>query len=155
MIDTPHITETFRQDTAIIHLTILRAEMMTVFGPAVEELIATITAQGQVPAGPVFTHHLRITPERFDFELSVPVSKPVVAAGRVQPSAWPAMQVARTIYHGPYEGLPDAWGEFMDWMDAQGHKPAEDLWECYVAGPHSDPDPANYRTELNRPLINL
>ena len=33
-----------------------------------------------------------------------------------------------------------------------GHRPAEDLWERYVKGPESGPDPAAYRTELNRPL---
>jgi len=28
----------------------------------------------------------------------------------------------------------------------------QDLWEVYVAGPESGPDPATWRTELNRPL---
>ncbi len=28
-----------------------------------------------------------------------------------------------------------------------------DLWECYAAGPESGPDPAKWRTELNRPLL--
>ena len=36
---------------------------------------------------------------------------------------------------------------------AGGHTPAPDLWECYVAGPESGPDPAAWRTELNRPLL--
>jgi effector-binding domain-containing protein len=63
------------------------------------------------------------------------------------------MKVARTVYHGPYEGLGDAWGEFMEWIEANGHTPAPDLWECYTAGPESNPDPAAWRTELNRPLI--
>ena len=41
----------------------------------------------------------------------------------------------------------------MDWMEAQGLQQAEDLWECYLTHPDSDPDPANWRTELNRPLL--
>jgi len=153
MIDTPQITQTTAQLTAIIHLTIPREEMQNVFGPGIGELMATIAAQGIEPAGPVFTHHLKITPESFDFELSVPVSRPVVARGRVKPSQWPAMKVARTVYHGPYEGLPAAWGKFMGWIEAEGHKPAPDLWECYMTHPDSNPDPATWRTELNRPLI--
>jgi effector-binding domain-containing protein len=63
------------------------------------------------------------------------------------------MRVARTVYRGPYEGLGTAWGEFNAWIAANGHTPAPDLWECYVAGPESSPDPATWRTELNRPLI--
>ena len=126
--------------------------MREVFGACVGELIAAIQAQGIAPAGPVFTHHLRRPTDTFDFELCVPVATPVAAAGRVQPGAWPAMRVARTIYHGPDEGLPEAWGGFMDWMETQGLQQAEDLWECYLTGPHSEPDPARWQTQLNRPL---
>jgi len=60
----------------------------------------------------------------------------------------------RKVYSGPYEGLPSAWGEFNKWMKANGHKQAENLWEVYSVGPQSSPDPANWRTELNRPLAN-
>lgn len=66
---------------------------------------------------------------------------------------WPAMKAATTTYCGPYEGLPQAWGEFMGWIKAQGLKPAMDLYECYVTGPHSGPDPSTWRTELIRPLL--
>ena len=153
MIDTPQILQTIPKLTALIHLTLSREEMPKVFGACVGELIAGIQAQGIAPAGPVFTHHLRRPTDTFDFELCVPVATPVVAAGRVQPGEWPAMKVARTIYHGPYEGLPEAWGDFMDWMESNGLRQAEDLWECYLTGPHSDPDPTTWQTELNRPLM--
>ena len=103
-------------------------------------------------AGPVFSYHLRMDPGIFDFEIGVPVTKPVAPVGRVQPGQLPATKVARTIYRGPYEGLGAAWGEFGAWIKAQGHKPAPDLWECYVVGPEASPDPANWRTQLNRPL---
>ena len=62
------------------------------------------------------------------------------------------MNVARTIHHGPYEGLAESWGEFMDWIEANGHTPAPDLWESYLTNPDSHPDPATWRTELSRPL---
>jgi len=152
MIDTPHIIQTTAQHTAIIHLTITLDEMMQVFGPSVTELMTTIAAQGIAPSGPVFTHHLRHPTDTFDFELSVPVGIPMAAAGRVQPSVWPAMKVARTVYTGPYEGLPAAWGEFLNWVEANGHTPTQDLWECYVTGPHSSADPTTWRTEFNQPL---
>ena len=45
------------------------------------------------------------------------------------------MKVARTIYHGGYDGLGAAWGELDAWIAAHGHTPAVDLWECYAAGP--------------------
>ncbi len=153
MLDTPQIVETKAQDAAVIHLTIPRSEMMKAFGPAVGELMTALAAQGIEPVGAVFAHHLTMSPDTFDFELGVKVSAPAKAAGRVKPGQLPAAKVARTVYTGPYEGLPSAWGEFDTWMKANGHKQAGNLWELYSVGPQSTPDPATWRTELNRPLV--
>lgn len=152
MIDTPEITQTSAQQIAVIHLTVPSAEIRHVMGPGINELMAAVAAQGIAITGPWFTHHLRNPSDTFDFEIGVPVAAPVAAAGRMKPGQWPAMKVARTVFHGNYEGLPAAWGEFMAWIAANGHKSAPDLWECYTTGPESSPDPANWRTQLNRPL---
>lgn len=152
MLDTPQITQTSAQSAAIIRLTIPREEMPNVMGPAIGELMATIAAQGLAPVGPLFSHHLAMPSDVFDFEVGVPVAAPVEPVGRVQPGQLPAVKVARTVYHGGYEGLGPAWGEFMGWIAENGHTPAPNLWECYVAGPESSPNPADWRTELNRPL---
>jgi effector-binding domain-containing protein len=153
MIETPRITQTERQLTAIIHVTVPCEEIRNVMGPALEELRSTIAAQGIAAAGPWFTHHLRRPSDTFDFEVSIPVKMLVTAAGRVRPNEWPAMTVAHTVYHGDYEGLGDAWGEFLDWIEANCHTPTEDLWEVYIVGPDDNPDPAAWRTELSKPLI--
>jgi effector-binding domain-containing protein len=152
MIDTPQILQTPAQHTAVIHFRIPRDEIQNVMGPGLGELTAAVAAQGITPTGPWFTHHLKMEPDSWDFEISLPVGTPIMASGRVQSGERPAMKVARTIYHGPYEGLGDAWCEFMDWIEANGHTPAADLYECYLSGPQSSPDPANWRTEFTRPL---
>ena len=153
MLDEPQIVQTASQLTAVIRLTIPKDEIQKVMGPGYGELMAAVAAQGIATTGPWFNHHLRIAPELWDFEIGVPVEKPVSAVGRVQASRLPAATVARTIYHGPYEGLGSAWGELEAWIAAQGHVSRPDLWECYAAGPGSSPDPAAWRTELNRPLL--
>jgi effector-binding domain-containing protein len=152
VIDKPEIVRTQAQATAVIRLTIPRAEIQSVMGPAIAEVMGAIAAQGIPLAGPVFSHHFRMEPDTFDFEVGVPVTGPVSETGRVKASQLPAATVARTVYHGPYEGLTAAWGEFGEWITSKGHKPAANLWECYVAGPESNPAPATWRTELNRPL---
>ncbi len=152
MLDTPTIAQTTIQPAAVIRLTIPREEIRHVMGPGMQELMQTISAQGIKPAGPLFSHHFRMDPGVFDFEIGVPINTPVTPAGRVVAGELPAARVARTIYTGPYEELGDAWGEFGEWLATAGHRPAEDLWECYVSGPESSPDPSTWRTELNRPL---
>ena len=101
MLDTPQITETAAQLTAVIHLTIPREEIRNVMGPGIGELMAAIASHGITPAGPWFTHHLKIDPDTFDFEIGVPVTAPVAAAGRMKPGQLPATMVARTVYLGP------------------------------------------------------
>jgi effector-binding domain-containing protein len=152
MIDAPQVLRTAEQATAVIHITIPRDQIRVVMGPGHRELMEAIAAQGIAPTGPWFTHHLKMPGETFDFEIGVPIAGKVAPVGRVKPGRLPAANVARTVYRGPYEGLPAAWGEFMAWLATQGHAQAQDLWEVYAAGPESSPDPASWRTELNRPL---
>ena len=42
MLDTPHITQTTTQLTAVIHLTIPREEIQNVMGPGISELMAAL-----------------------------------------------------------------------------------------------------------------
>lgn len=153
MIDAPQIVQTQKQPTAVIRLKVPREEIQQVMGPAIGEVMAAVSSQGIGPAGPVFSHHFQMDPKTFDFEVGVAVNKPVQPVGRVQASELPAARVAQTIYHGGYEGLGAAWGEFMARIAGDGHKPAANLWERYVAGPESGPDASQWRTELNRPLV--
>ncbi|HWI64726.1 MAG TPA: GyrI-like domain-containing protein [Symbiobacteriaceae bacterium] len=148
MIETPQIIQSVPKAAALVRLTIPRAEIRNVMGPGLTEIREVLAAQGVAPAGPWFTHHLRFDPEIFDFEICVPVSGPVTPVGRVQLGNFPATTVARTVYHGPFEGLAGAWGEFDAWIRANGHTTAPDLWEVYLVGPESSSDPADWRTEL-------
>ena len=153
MLDTPEITQSAAQLIAYIPLTVPREEICNVMGPGIQEVYATLAAQGITPAGPWLSHHVRVPTEVFDFKICVPITTPVTPAGRVQAGELQATRVARTVYHGSYEGLGDAWCEFMTWIEGEGLTPAPDLWEVYAVGPESSENAADWRTELNRPLI--
>ena len=152
MLDEPTILQTSAQKAAVIHLTIPRNQIQEAMGPGYNELMSTLQEQGITPTGPWFSHHLRMDPAVFDFEIGVPVSADVRPTGRVKQGELPATRVARATYRGGYEGLGGAWGEFEAWLKKSGHTVAPDLWEVYAAGPETGPDSSNYRTELNRPL---
>jgi effector-binding domain-containing protein len=153
MIEEPTIIRTDAQKAAIIHLTSPRNKIQEEMGPSHTELMSTLKAQGISPAGPWFSHHLRMDPAVFDFEIGIPVSQEVTPSGRVKPGHLPATKVARTTYRGGYEGLGSAWGEFNVWLEANGHAAAGDLWEVYTAGPETGNDASLFRTELNRPVL--
>ena len=153
MIDTPRITETTPQPFAGIHLVIPRSEIQSVMGPGINEVITAIKAQGASPSGALFTHHFKMNPATFDFEICVPIAAPIVTEGGVYCGEKPSLTVVSVIYQGPYEGLATAWGEFGGWIAANGYATGPDIYECYLAGPESSPDPKQWRTELSCPLI--
>jgi uncharacterized protein YndB with AHSA1/START domain/effector-binding domain-containing protein len=151
----PRILQMAARPIAVLRLTIPRREIQSVMGPGRRELMEALGAQGVAPAGPWFSHHLRMDPDTFDFEIGRPVAAPIAAADRVRPAQWPAGTAAQALHHGSYEGLGASWGNLDHWIAAEGHTPAPDLWESYAVDPESSADPAAWRTELTRPLIRL
>lgn len=152
MLDNPELIQTSEQLTAVIHLTVPRAEITHVMGPAIAEVLSAIAGQGITPIGPCFSYHLQRPSDIFDFEVGFPVNSSVTPNGRVKMSRLPAAKIVRTTYYGGYEGLGEAWGEFCAWIENNGFSAQDSLWECYTSGPESNPDPTQWRTELNRPL---
>ena len=153
MIEHPQVVDTPALKVATVHIEATRSEMQHVMGPGISEVMAAAKGQGIGPTGPWFAHHLERTPDSFNFDICVPVSAPVLAIGRVKPWERPAQKVVRTVYHGPYEELGGAWHEFGRWVEAKGYATAGDLYECYLVGPESSPNPADWRTELSRPIV--
>jgi effector-binding domain-containing protein len=150
VIDTPQIVTTEAVKMAKIYAKIPTSAIQQEMGKLVQELVQGIKAQNVSITGPWFTHHLQRPGEFFDFEVCMPVAAEVKAAGRMEPGVWPAMNVARTIYRGGYEGLGGAWGEFMDWTKSNDVKISEEIWERYLIGPESEKDASKWQTELNR-----
>jgi effector-binding domain-containing protein len=152
MIHSPRVREVPSQRAAVIRLTIPRARIREVLGPARAALRTALAAQGIAPEGPTYARHLRVDPGTFDFELGVPVARPVAISGRVRPGALPAATVASAVYIGPYDGLDAAWDDLDDWIAAHHLIPLGELWEVFLVGAELAADPAAYRTELQRPL---
>ena len=152
MIESPKILQTVEQISAVIHQTVPRDEIRLVMGPAIEEIVAALKDQGVKPTGPLFTFHWKRPIETFDFEVGFPINEQIKPVGRVSMSQLPATKVVRTIYHGDYEGLAAAWGQFCEWIEIEKLNVQESLWETYLVGPESSPDPNQWCTELNRPL---
>jgi effector-binding domain-containing protein len=154
MLDQPTAPITTESQTAaVIHITVPRDQMQEVMCPAIQEVVAAATAQGIGPSGPVFAHHFGMTPGIFNFEVGVPVSSAVQPVGRVKAGEIPGTLIVRTVYTGPYEGLGQAWGDFQDIIESQGHTLGPNLWERYLSGPASGGESSTYRTELNQTIV--
>jgi effector-binding domain-containing protein len=149
---------------AVIRLTIPRADIQSVMGPAIQEIIATLKAQNIAIAGPMFAHHF-LTGEgqtNFDFEVGFPTTTttttttttPVANQGRVKSSTLPfATKTAKVTYTGPYEGLHLAWSDFGDQLAAaRCVRLNTTMWEVYTVGPETTEDPTQWQTDLVVPI---
>ena len=152
-LDSPQILDLPAFRVARIHITTPASEIRPAMHAGLRELREALASQGIEPTGPWFTHHLKVPDQTFDFEICLPVSVEVKAQDRVAMGEIRGARTARTIYRGDYGGLGEAWGRFMQWINAEGLNPAPDLWEVYVSGPEASPHPADWQTQLNRPLL--
>jgi hypothetical protein len=114
MLSAPHIINTDLQEAAVIRLTIQRSKMRELFGAAVGKLMTAPAAQGVEPVGAVFAHHLKMSPDIFDFELGVKISAPVTAAGRVKPGQLPTQRWRELFTAAPYALRSAAIGHGME-----------------------------------------
>jgi len=149
----PEITNTKSLDAAVIHLVIPRDRIQSEMPQAIQEILAAPKSQGVQPVGPLFAHHLTTSNTQFDFEVGFPVNSAISPAGRVKAGELPGARVAKSVCEGGYEGLFAAWSAFDQWVTSGKLVGRGDLWEVYVTGPESSPDPSTWRTELYRPLI--
>ena len=74
MIETPQVVEAPAQRVAIIHIETPRSKIQQVMGPGIGEAMSAVKAQGIGPTGSWFAHHLKMTPEAFDFDICVPAT---------------------------------------------------------------------------------
>jgi effector-binding domain-containing protein len=161
----PQIIKTKARHIAFIHVTVPREvtgdklpantqPMKDAIHSAFQELFPALRAQNIDVTGPWFAHHRRKPTDTFDFEISLPVSSAVTPTGRIKAGISPILDAVQTVYTGPYEGLPDAWHNFLDWTKENDHNVVEHFYEIYTTGPADSIESSQYQTELICPLVN-
>lgn len=113
---------------------------------------AAISVQGLTAAGYPCARYLALRGESATVEIGVPVMAAGIRAGDVEAGELPAGIVAHAVHAGSYEGLGDSYRAIAQWAADRGVDFTGAPWEYYVVDPHSDPDPAAWRTEIFWPL---
>jgi effector-binding domain-containing protein len=128
--------------------------MAEIFDSTFSALFPALGEQGIQPVGPAFALHTRMPTDTVDFEVGVPVDRPLPGARTagpgptLSPSRLPGGRIAVISHLGPYDGLGEAWSRFMQAVADSGHQPALPFWEVYVTEPSPDADPSTMRTDL-------
>lgn len=129
------------------------AEIPAFLGRSFGLLFGHLKLLGVDPAGPPFVIYHAFGPAGMDAEVCVPIASPVAATGAVEGRVLPAMTVARTLHVGPYEALGGAYDAVTDWIRGRGSELAGPMRERYLNGPGDNVSPAEYRTEVEIPVV--
>jgi effector-binding domain-containing protein len=145
----PELVTVAPATTAVVRGKIPMVEIRNFFDASFGALGAALSAQGVGIAGPAFALYHGTPTDTVDLEVGFVTQGTVEPAGDVAAGALPGGRVARTVHHGSFDGLGDAWARLYEWISAQGLTPDADFWEVYLTEPSPDMDPADLRTELN------
>lgn len=148
----PHLIELTEQPVAVIKGRVAFDELPQFYDTAFGTLPHAIAEQGAAIVGPAFGLYHGPPVDVVDLEVGFPTSAPVEPAGAVEPGTLPAGPAARSIHHGSFDGLGEAWGRLGAFIGEKGRTPGPVMWECYLTEPSPDMDPADLRTELIWPL---
>ena len=151
-ISGPEIFTADPQTTAVIAAEVPIAELKDFFDAAFHAVADVLLRQGVAPQA-AFGYYPKMPTETIALEGGFITNSPITREGKVLPGELPGGQIARATYVGSYEGLEAAYGEFAEWIHAQGREPGPAMWEVYVTEPTPDVDPGSMRTDLFWPLV--
>jgi effector-binding domain-containing protein len=146
------IHELHPQEAAIVRIEASVAELPTVMGDALHEVLEQMTTAGVELAGPPFTRYPSFGPDTVTAECGFPVLRPAPSMGRVVSAQLPGGLAASIIHLGPYETLDQTYDQLQRSLDESGLHASGPMWEVYWTDPGMEPDTTRWRTEIIVPL---
>jgi DNA-binding transcriptional MerR regulator len=119
-------------------------EMATRCGAMFGALFQYVGQSGLKPSGPPFAiyHCPGYTETDIDTESAVPLPNgsnpaPATVDGiAITPQSLEGGEMAATVHHGPYTGIPNAYAAIGAWIEANGYRIVGPPREIYLVGPH-------------------
>ena len=146
------ITDEPARPTAAVRAQVPMTALTEFFSHAFSETLEALRAQGVQPTGAPFAKYYGEPGVTVDVEAGFPVATTVTATGNVKPGDLPAGRVAEAIHVGPYDTLPDTYDELSRYFADKKITPAALMWENYLTDPETEPDPANWQTQICWPI---
>lgn len=133
---------------AAVRATVRLGEVGRAWKPALDQVWAFLRANPELAHGHnlFLYHHPAQRDQPMEVDFGVQVTQRFEPAGNVRCVETPAGEVARTVYHGPYDQLGAAHDAIHAWCAAHGREIGPASWEIY-----GDPtvDPADQETTIS------
>lgn len=133
---------------AVVPLTELPQFFGRALGAAAEEL----GRHGLSPVGPPVALYEGEVAAEADVMIGFPVHDTVEVGEGLVMTVLPAGAAVEVVHTGPYEAMTETYRQLTDWFGEQGITPASRMWEEYLVGPETTPDPSGWQTKIVWPV---
>jgi predicted enzyme related to lactoylglutathione lyase/effector-binding domain-containing protein len=144
-----HCTE---QPTAVVRETVAMDALPEFFSRAFGAVMAEAQGQNVQLAGPPFALYRGMPTETVDVEAGFPVAGSLADTGTVAPGTLPEADAFEAVHTGPYDTLGETYSAIQDRIREAGKNPSSAMWEFYLNGPPSEPDPSKWQTKVVWPV---
>lgn len=140
------------QRTAVLRETVAMAGLTEFFSRAFGAVMAEAQRQNVQLAGPPFALYRGVPTDTVDVEAGFPIAGNLADTGTVVTGLLPETDAFEAVHTGPYETLGETYSAIQDRIREAGKEPAGAMWECYLNGPPSEPDPSKWQTKVVWPV---
>jgi AraC family transcriptional regulator len=144
------VVMTMPQQAIAIREKVKVGEIPQAFGEMFREL-APVLQKDVRCVGPPFAYYHSWSNDETDMEVGFPIAGEGITKGRIRPFQLPAVEAATIMHVGPYDKLMETYNVLLEWMKANGKKPASYMWEEYINSPDEVP-PDKLMTRLVWPF---
>jgi len=102
--------------------------------------------------GPPFSLYYKWENNLFDFDICMPVIKPLKGDKTIKPGKLKAGKILTVKYYGPYEGTGRAYAAAMKWLSDKKLKINGAPREVFVTDPMTEKDPSKWLTLIIYPI---
>lgn len=145
----PHIEHIGAWVSAGVRQSVPRAELSDLFAPTYERVATAVNAAGAQVAGPAYAEYFGMPTDVVDVEIGFGIATVAEIDGLVV-KEHPRTRAVVGTHVGPYEQLPEVYGELMPWLELEEVELGDSMFELYLSEP--DEEPARTVTKLVFPL---
>jgi AraC family transcriptional regulator len=145
---------TIQESEAFVYVCLEQQGSFEGIQDAIGRLVQEMQAQNLVPSGPLLGIYRNSPEEVSEEDLRWEVGFPVTAQAFIQAplimKEWNYTESTVCLHRGSYEDTGKTIGKMLDWMDANGYRPAGPIMEMYL-----DMNPEGLRPEQLRAEIRI
>lgn len=146
------IEERAPQPALFIRRRVPPSEIPAVLGECLPAVYAHCQREGLALAGAPFCRYPRSGPGLITMECGMPLAEAAPGAGEIEAGELQGGALAVAIHEGGYDTLRETYAQIEGFVEAGERATAGPPWESYLTDPASQPDPADWRTEVCWPV---